>query len=171
MNKTKTFKKNKNMKKNANKINHKINHKMKTIKIKKGRLYGRKTRRGGSHRLCSKHKIYVKGRSGKVDKASSVRGIINKFKCYHAILNNESYDESTRDVALKQMDSLIEYLIRLEREKKGILLNHLISNDYYKSLTDDDLISISGLITRMQEEAIPLSMPILDYLMRERGLI
>lgn len=170
MNKNKTLKKNKYANKMKHKMKHNMKHKMKTMKFKQVCLY-RKTRRGGSHRLCSKHKIYVKGRSGKVDKASSVRGIINKFKCYHAILNNESYDESTRDVALKQMDSLIEYLIQLERENKGILLKYLISNDYYKSLKDDDLISISVLITRMQEEALPLSMPILDYLMRERGLI
>lgn len=130
-----------------------------------------KKRRGGSYGLCKEHSIYVKDNRGRLDKASSVKGIINKFKCYIDIKNNSSYDSSIRDTASTQMDSLIERLIDLEREKKGILLKYLITNDYYKSLSDDDLKAISLLMTRMQEEALPLSMPILDYLMRERRLL
>jgi hypothetical protein len=123
----------------------------------------------GGYRVCDEHKIFVRNADGSVNKENSLKGTIHKFNCYQTILNDPSQKDKHSDVR-RQYDDLIQLLINSFYSKKDIFLKHLIKDERYKSLSDDELKTLLTPLTRMQEDAIPPSMPIIDYILRERNI-
>lgn len=128
----------------------------------------RRSRKGG-YRLCNKHKIIVKNDDGSINKELYLKGTIDKFNCYQMILNNPSHREKHTEIR-KQYDSLIQMLIDNIYSGKDIFLKYLIKDNRYKTLSDQDLETLLVPLTRMQEAAVRPSMPIIEYILRDRGL-
>jgi hypothetical protein len=138
--------------------------------VAKNKIKSRRSKKyKGGFRLCNEHKIFVKNDDGSLNKELSLRGTIDKFNCYQNILNNPSHNDKHHEIR-KQYDSLIQMLIDNFYSGKDIFLKYLIKDNRYKTLSDKDLKTLLIPLTRMQEDAVGPSMPIIEYILRDRGL-
>lgn len=158
-------------KRRSNRRSSKTRYKKHHKKVKYNGSYKRDFKGGykGGYKICDKHKIFIRNPDRSVNKEYSLKGTINKFNCYQTILNDPSQTDIHAE-ARRQYDELIQFLIDNFYSGKDIFLKYLIKDDRYKSLSDDELKILLIPLTRMQEDAIPPSMPIIDYILRERKI-